>query len=84
MMVLPETDEQVQHFLAAKDELVQRIDETTFAFGGTLSAEHGVGRELVDRVVGQKPPIEWSLMRAVKQALDPDDRFNPGVLLAEA
>lgn len=83
MMVLPETDDQVQQFLDAKDELVRRIDEATFALGGTLSAEHGVGRELIERVAGQKPDVEWAMMHSVKLALDPDDRFNPGALLPQ-
>lgn len=81
MTVLPLTDEQVAPFLDVRDELVRRIDEATFALGGTLSAEHGVGRDLVGRVEGQKPAIEWELMRAIKATLDPDDRFNPGALL---
>ena len=81
MNVLPISDDQVEPFLAIRDELVRRTDEATFAMGGTLSAEHGVGRDLRDRVGGQKPEVEWQMMRAVKHALDPDDRLNPGVLL---
>ena len=83
MMVLPIDDADVEPFIAARDELVRRIDEATFALNGTLSAEHGVGRDLRDRVVGQKPDIEWWMMRTIKAALDPDGRLNPGVLLAE-
>ncbi|MEM9204124.1 MAG: FAD-linked oxidase C-terminal domain-containing protein, partial [Actinomycetota bacterium] len=56
-------------------------DELVFSLGGTLSAEHGVGRLLRDRVGPQKPAIEWELMRTIKRALDPDDIFNPGALL---
>ena len=83
MNVLPVTDDQVESFKAIRDELVRRTDEVTFALGGTLSAEHGVGRDLRDRVVGQKPTIEWQMMRSLKQALDPDNRLNPGVLLSD-
>ena len=83
MNVLPFGDDQIEAFGAAKPELMRRIDEITFELGGTLSAEHGVGRELRDRVVAQKPEVEWEMMRAVKAALDPDDRFNPGVLLPD-
>ena len=81
MMVLPLEDEDVEPFLAVREELVRRIDEATFSFGGTLSAEHGIGRELVDRVSEQKPSIEWDLMASIKATFDPDHRFNPGAML---
>ena len=81
MMVLPLADNDVEPFLEVRDELVRRIDEATFALGGTLSAEHGVGRELVDRVGDQKPAIEWEMMRSIKATFDPDNRLNPGAVI---
>ena len=77
MYVLPTSDDQVAPFLAVRDELHERIDEATFAFGGTLSAEHGIGQLLRDRIRPQKPAVEWDLMRAVKTALDPQGIMNP-------
>ena len=77
MYVLPTSDDQVAPFLAVRDELRQRIDEATFAFGGTITAEHGIGQLLRDRIVRQKPAVEWELMRAVKNALDPQGIMNP-------
>ena len=76
LYVLPTSDEGVEPFLAVRDRLQERIDEATFRFGGTLSAEHGIGQLLRDRVQGQKPAVEWSLMRAVKDALDPQGIMN--------
>ena len=61
-----------------REELRERIDEATFAFGGTISAEHGIGQLLRDRIKPQKPAIEWELMRAIKDALDPQGIMNPG------
>ncbi len=84
MMVLPLADEDVDEFLDVRDELVRRIDQATFALGGTLSAEHGVGRELTERVNPQKSEVEWNMMRTIKAAFDPEDRFNPGALLPPA
>ena len=84
MYVLPTSDDQVAPFLAVRDELQQRIDEATFAFGGTLSAEHGIGQLLRDRIRPQKPEVEWDLMRAVKNALDPQGIMNPQKTLPPA
>ena len=77
LYVLPTRDDQVAPFLAVRDELQERIDEATFRFGGTLSAEHGIGQLLRARIRPQKPPVEWDLMRAVKNALDPQGIMNP-------
>ena len=77
LYVLPTRDDQVEPFLAVRDELQERIDEATFRFGGTLSAEHGIGQLLPDRIRHQKPAVEWDLMRAVKDALDPQGIMNP-------
>ena len=77
MYVLPTRDDQVAPFLAVREQLQRRIDEATFAFGGTITAEHGIGQLLRSRIGRQKPEIEWELMRAVKNALDPRGIMNP-------
>ena len=81
LWVLPVEAGVVEEFLAVKGALSEAIDALVIVLGGTLSAEHGVGTLLRDRIAGQKDPIEWELMRAVKTALDPDDLFNPGKTL---
>jgi FAD/FMN-containing dehydrogenase len=81
MMILPLNDADLAEFASLKPQLMNRIDELTFAMNGTLSAEHGVGVELRDRVRGQKPDIEWELMATIKAALDPQGLMNPGKLL---
>ncbi|NNE11811.1 MAG: FAD-binding oxidoreductase [Ilumatobacter sp.] len=81
LYVLPADGDAVDDFAAIRPELTRRIDEVVVELGGTLSAEHGIGRALLDRIGPQKPPVEWELMRAVKAALDPDDVLNPGALL---
>lgn len=84
LYVLPTGDDQVAPFLAVRDELQERIDEATFALGGTLSAEHGIGQLLRDRIGPQKPAVEWELMRTVKNALDPQGLMNPQKTLPPA
>ncbi len=81
MMILPLNDADLAEFASLKPRLMSRVDELAFSMNGTLSAEHGVGVELRDRVRGQKPDIEWELMATLKAALDPQGLMNPGKLL---
>jgi FAD/FMN-containing dehydrogenase len=60
------------------DEAVMRL---AAAHGGTISAEHGIGRAKAALLHLSRSPAEIAAMRAVKAALDPGDLLNPGVLL---
>jgi FAD/FMN-containing dehydrogenase len=62
----------------AVDEAVMRL---AAAHGGTISAEHGIGRAKAALLPLSRSQPEIAAMRAVKAALDPDDLLNPGVLL---
>jgi FAD/FMN-containing dehydrogenase len=46
--------------------------------GGSISAEHGIGVAKRDEIRRYKSPQELSLMRRVKEALDPRGIMNPG------
>lgn len=46
--------------------------------GGSISAEHGIGRLKRDELVLHKSKVEMRLMRSIKQALDPNGILNPG------
>ena len=50
--------------------------------GGTISAEHGIGRQLVTELVRLGDPIRLAIMRDIKRTLDPKNLMNPGALLA--
>ena len=49
--------------------------------GGTISAEHGIGQLKVAELARLTDPVRLAMMRAVKQALDPQGLLNPGKLL---
>jgi FAD/FMN-containing dehydrogenase len=83
LYVVPRDESVLDEFAALRPRLTLALDELTIGLGGTLSAEHGVGRELRERIVGQKSAIELELMRAVKHAIDPDHVMNPGILFAD-
>ncbi len=50
-------------------------------FGGSFSAEHGVGRLKVADLERYGDPVKLAAMRAIKQALDPRGIMNPGAVL---
>jgi FAD/FMN-containing dehydrogenase len=51
--------------------------------GGSISAEHGVGRAKRDWLHLSRSAEEIAMMRAIKSSLDPSGRLNPGVLLPD-
>ena len=63
----------------AVDDLVLRL---VAAAGGSISAEHGIGRAKARWLHLNRSPAEITAFRAIKAALDPDGIMNPGVLLA--
>ena len=48
------------------------------SFGGSISAEHGVGSLKVNDLPAYKDPVALALMQQVKRALDPRGTLNPG------
>ncbi|MBP6483647.1 MAG: FAD-binding oxidoreductase [Rhodoferax sp.] len=50
-------------------------------FGGSISAEHGVGSLKREKLVEHKSSVALGMMRTIKQALDPQNTMNPGRVL---
>ncbi|MDB5745120.1 MAG: linked oxidase domain protein [Polaromonas sp.] len=61
-----------------EDEVNALVYDTVARFGGSISAEHGVGSLKTDKLALYKSPVALSLMRAIKGALDPQNLMNPG------
>lgn len=55
--------------------------ELVASYGGSISAEHGVGRAKTPWLRLSRSTEEIAVMRAIKDGLDPDGLLNPGVLL---
>ena len=46
--------------------------------GGSIAAEHGIGRYKVELLKTVKSELELDMMRQIKQAFDPNNILNPG------
>jgi FAD/FMN-containing dehydrogenase len=72
------------HGPAADDGSVDiAILECVARHGGSVSAEHGVGRAKASALRLCRSPAEIATMRAIKGALDPRGLMNPGVIFSE-
>ena len=66
-------------FLRENEDLVNTLVYDAVArFDGSISAEHGVGSLKLDKLEQHKSPVALTMMRAIKQALDPQGVMNPG------
>ncbi len=70
-----------QAFLARWDDVAKAVHAIVSELGGSISAEHGVGRMKRDLLPGVKDETEMAMMRAIKAALDPKGILNPGKVL---
>ena len=68
-------------FLPNQDAINRIVHDQVHAFGGSISAEHGIGALKKADLAHYKSPLELQLMRAIKQALDPQNIMNPGKIL---
>ncbi|SEN36432.1 FAD/FMN-containing dehydrogenase [Loktanella fryxellensis] len=59
------------------------VHDLTHAMGGSVSAEHGIGRAKVGDLVRYGDPAKLAMMRAIKTALDPRGIMNPGAVLPD-
>ena len=64
-----------------KPRLSAELARLVASFGGSFSAEHGVGRLKRPELERYKDPLELELMRRLKQCLDPQNILNPGVIV---
>jgi D-lactate dehydrogenase (cytochrome) len=68
-------------FMAREEEIQDIVFGIVMKYGGSISAEHGVGVAKRDRLPGVKDRTTMELMRAIKRTLDPNGILNPGKVL---
>jgi FAD/FMN-containing dehydrogenase len=68
-------------FLARREEIASVVYDVVATFGGSISAEHGVGQAKRDHLRKYKSETELTLMKTLKNALDPENLLNPGKVI---
>ena len=68
-------------FLAQWGEMNALVHGRTVAVGGSVSAEHGIGKLKRELLAQVKDPVALELMRSIKGLLDPRGTLNPGKVL---
>ncbi|MGR9251232.1 FAD-binding oxidoreductase [Rhizobium leguminosarum] len=78
--VLPpvQTSEAERHAIIKRAKSI--VNGVLADYRGSISAEHGIGREKMEEFRAALPPVQAAMLAAVKAALDPEGRMNPGVL----
>ena len=61
-----------------EDQVNTLVYQSVKRFGGSISAEHGVGSMKVGSLPDYKDPVALALMQQIKHALDPQGLLNPG------
>ena len=74
-------DGDAKEFMAQEPVIRRAIHDLVAHYGGSFSAEHGIGQLKREELQRYAPSAALAAMRAIKQALDPNGIMNPGKLL---
>jgi len=74
-------DADKEAFLDKWDDLSQPIFDIIDELGGSISAEHGIGIMKRDDLAERASPTKIALLKAIKNAIDPDRIMNPRVMI---
>lgn len=74
-------DMDTHNFMALQERINLIVYDNVHHFGGSISAEHGIGMLKNNLLLRYKSNTEIQMMRAIKHALDPLNLMNPGKIL---
>lgn len=80
-VIAPPGRERVEWEAGDGKAISAQVHDMVTAWGGSISAEHGIGRLKRDELARLGDPAILAVMRAIKHALDPQGLLNPGKLL---
>jgi D-lactate dehydrogenase (cytochrome) len=68
-------------FLRRSAEIEHGVHDIAHRYGGSFSAEHGIGKYKLKELLRYRSATELDIMRVLKRALDPGGIMNPGKIL---
>jgi FAD/FMN-containing dehydrogenase len=68
-------------FVGRTHALEHAMFDLVESLGGSISAEHGIGRLKAEEFARRADPVELRVMHELKRALDPKGILNPGKVL---
>jgi len=77
----PEGMDAARFLREQEDRINTLVFDAVVRHQGSISAEHGIGSLKAGKLPHYKSPVALNLMRAIKQALDPQGIMNPGRVL---
>ena len=76
-------DADFKSFVARGPALEHAMFDLVESLGGSISAEHGIGRLKAAEFARRADPVELAVMHELKRTLDPKGIMNPGKVLCE-
>ncbi|MFD2271890.1 FAD-binding oxidoreductase [Undibacterium arcticum] len=76
--VSPPAGDSADAFIAQQAAVNRVVHDSANRYGGSISAEHGVGALKRKEIRDYKSAVEMALMQSIKQAIDPLNLMNPG------
>jgi FAD/FMN-containing dehydrogenase len=70
-----------RRFMAFAEPISTAVYDLVVRYGGSISAEHGIGQLKVDELAHYRSRVELDTMRTIKRALDPLNLMNPGKVI---
>jgi FAD/FMN-containing dehydrogenase len=82
--VFPARGRNRSDYEALRPAIKARVHDLVHDLGGSVAAEHGIGRLKTGDLARYGDPAKLAAMRAIKAALDPNGILNPGAVIAGA
>jgi len=82
--VFPQKGRSSAEHLNQRDHVKHALHDLVHEMGGSVSAEHGIGRLKIDDLERYGDPVKLALMRQLKDVFDPNGILNPGAVLRQA
>ncbi|MDF1817871.1 MAG: FAD-binding oxidoreductase [Immundisolibacteraceae bacterium] len=70
-------------FIGQWERFNRVVHDQVDKFGGSISAEHGIGQLKRQELARYKSPVALNLMRQIKRSIDPHNLMNPGKVLPD-